>query len=168
MSATSERQPRYLAPQGGDLFAVAGDVYRIVARGDETGNAFALLEATVLSGGGPPPHTHSREDEAFFVLEGAVTFVVEGRAQLAPAGAYVYAPRGVRHAFRNERAEPARMLVHLSPAGFERFFEEVGQKLDHPGQAAPPSMEHIERLIAVAPRYGVEIHTSSGPPERAP
>lgn len=163
MRAAPGREPKFLAPQAGGLFAVAGDVYRIVARGDETGNAFALLETIVLPGGGPPPHTHSREDEAFFVIEGAVTFVVEGRAQLAPPGAYVYAPRGVRHAFRNERAEPARMLVHVSPAGFERFFEEVGQKLDHAGQAAPPTIEHIERLIAVAPRYGVEIHTAPGP-----
>jgi len=63
-------QPILLKPGEGPAFSAVGDVYRILAGGAETGEAYTLCEARVLPGGGPPPHIHHREDEAFFVLEG--------------------------------------------------------------------------------------------------
>jgi mannose-6-phosphate isomerase-like protein (cupin superfamily) len=48
---------------------VVGDRYTVKAAGEDTGGAFALVEALVPPGGGPPPHIHHREDEAFYVLE---------------------------------------------------------------------------------------------------
>ena len=56
----------------GPVFSAVGDVYRMLATGEQTGGAYVLSEARVPPGGGPPPHIHHREDEAFFVLEGEI------------------------------------------------------------------------------------------------
>jgi len=53
--------------------AVVGDVYRFLATGEDTNGKYALLEAIVPPGGGPPPHVHSREEEGFYILEGEIT-----------------------------------------------------------------------------------------------
>ena len=56
--------------------SVVGDVYRFLATGEDTDGKYALWEAVVPPGGGPPPHVHSREEEGFYVLEGEITFQV--------------------------------------------------------------------------------------------
>ena len=111
-----------------------------------------------MPGGGPPPHTHSREAESFFVIEGEITFRVDGQTTVAPAGAFAHMPTGSLHSFRNETNQTARMLITLIPAGLEEMFIEVGQLLPEGAtSASPPSPEDIARLLAAAPRYGVEI-----------
>jgi quercetin dioxygenase-like cupin family protein len=142
----------------GRTIGVVGDVYRFLATGAETGGAYALWDALVPTGGGPPPHVHSREVEGFFVLEGEMTFRVGDARHVATAGAHVSVPIGVVHSFKNESSEPARMLILVAPAGIEEMFFEVGSALASGAtEAAPPSHEEIERLLAVAPKYGVEI-----------
>jgi quercetin dioxygenase-like cupin family protein len=137
---------------------VVGDRYTIKTSGEETGGAFALVEALVLPGGGPPPHIHHREDEAFYILEGELAFHVEGRDIIAGAGSWVTLARGGLHHFKNVSDRPARMLIAVTPAGLERFFLEVGRAVgDGDGETMPPTPEDIEKLLATAPRYGVEI-----------
>jgi quercetin dioxygenase-like cupin family protein len=117
-----------------------------------------LSEARVLPGGGPPPHIHHREDEAFFVLEGEVTFTLNGKRVVAKAGAFIQGRRGVPHAFKNEGSVPARMLILVTPPGFEKFMAEFAQPV--PSFDSPPlpvTPADIQKLLAVAPRYGIEI-----------
>ena len=57
-------------PREGRTIAVVGDVYRFLATSEDTNGQYALWEAIVTPGGGPPPHVHSREEEGFYVLEG--------------------------------------------------------------------------------------------------
>lgn len=71
-------------PPQGRTIAVVGDVYRFLATGEETNGKYALFEALVGPGGGPPPHVHSREEEGFYVLEGEITFQV-GDKRLTPS-----------------------------------------------------------------------------------
>src|SRR5437660_12919279 len=78
---------------------VVGDLYTILASGDDTGGAYALIHAVVPVGGGPPPHLHRREDEAFYVLEGEVTFQADGRVIRAGVGDWITLPKGSLHAF---------------------------------------------------------------------
>src|SRR5215467_11348778 len=145
-------------PGEGRTVAVVGDVYRFLAMGDETNGKYALFEALVPPGGGPPPHVHSREEEGFYVLEGEITFTINGERVVATAGMFANMPVGTPHSFKNESSKPAKMLISVAPAGLERMFFEVGVPLpDGSTVALPPTKEEIEKLLAVAPKYGVEI-----------
>jgi quercetin dioxygenase-like cupin family protein len=138
--------------------AVVGDVYRFLATGEETNGAYAIWEAIVPPGGGPPPHVHAREEEGFYVLEGEVTLRAGDERIVATAGMFVNMPAGLAHSFKNESSRPARMMIMVAPAGLEQMFFEVGVPLaDGSTAALPPSQEEIARLLAIAPEYGVEI-----------
>ena len=65
------------------------------------------------------PHVHADEDDAFYVLEGEMTFEVDGEAVPAPPGTFVLVPPGVPHAFTNHTDQPVRMLNLHAPAGFD-------------------------------------------------
>jgi quercetin dioxygenase-like cupin family protein len=101
----------------GRAFWIVGDLYTILASGEDTGGAFALIHAVVPPGGGPLPHVHRREDEAFYVLEGELTFHADGRDIAATAGAWVTLAKGSRHFFRNIGSTAAKMLIVVTPSG---------------------------------------------------
>src|SRR3954454_2610781 len=94
-------------PAEGRTVAVVGDVYRFLATGEDTNGKYALWEAIVPPGGGPPPHTHSREEEGFYVLEGEITFQVGDQRLVASAGTFANLPVGTRHSFKNGADRPA-------------------------------------------------------------
>jgi quercetin dioxygenase-like cupin family protein len=149
--------PTVREPGEGKAISVVGDVYRFLATGDETDGRYAMFEAVVSPGGGPPPHIHSREEESFYVLEGEITFQVGDQRIVATAGTFANMPVGSLHSFKNYLDKPARMIISVAPAGLEKMFMEVGQPVEF-GQPAPlPSRGEIERLLAVAPGYGIEI-----------
>jgi mannose-6-phosphate isomerase-like protein (cupin superfamily) len=152
------RKPTITKPMEGRTVAVVGDVYRFLALADDTNGKYSLWEAVVLPGGGPPPHVHSREEEGFYVLEGEITFQIGDERVVAKAGTFANMPVGTPHSFRNESNRPAKMLISVAPAGLEQMFLEVGQPVAKGATAAaPPTKEEIEKLLAVAPRYGIEI-----------
>lgn len=154
----TDRKPTINVPPQGRTVAVVGDIYRFLATGAETDGKYALWEALVPPGGGPPPHVHSREEEGFYVLEGEITFTIDGERIVAKAGTFANMPIGTPHSFKNESARPARMLISVAPAGLENMFFEVGVPLTEGTSAPlPPTKEEIERLLAAAPRYGVRI-----------
>ena len=151
-------QPTLRQPAEGRTVAVVGDVYRFLATGEDTNGKYALWETIVPPGGGPPPHVHSREEEGFYVLEGEITFQVGEKRLVATAGMFANMPVGTPHAFKNESSKVAKMLISVAPAGLEQMFFEVGVPLPEGSTTAlPPTKEEIERLLAVAPRYGIEI-----------
>lgn len=150
--------PTFAAPTQGRTIAVVGDVYRFLVTGEDINGRYALLEALVPPGGGPPPHVHSREEEGFYVLDGEITFTVNGERIVAPAGTFANMPVGTPHSFKNESDRPAKMLISVAPAGLEQMFFEVGVPLaDGATTAQPPTPEEIGKLLAVAPKYGIEI-----------
>jgi quercetin dioxygenase-like cupin family protein len=155
---TTNPRPVLRTPGEGRTVAVIGDVYRFLATGDDTGGTYALWEAVVPPGGGPPPHAHTRETEGFYVLEGEITFTIGDQRVVAGAGTFANMPVGTPHSFKNEGDRPARMLVSVAPAGLEKMFFEVGVPLAEGATTAPPPTEaEIERLLAVVPKYGIEI-----------
>ena len=152
--------PRFLLnrPGVGRTIAVVGDVYRFLATGAETNGKYALWEAIVPPGGGPPPHVHSREEEGFYILEGEITIQIGAERVVASAGMFANMPVGSPHSFKNETNQPARMLISVAPAGLEQMFFEVGVPMPAGATTAlPPRKEEIEKLLEVAPRYGIEI-----------
>jgi quercetin dioxygenase-like cupin family protein len=145
-------------PGEGRTIAVVGDVYRFLATGEDTDGKYALWEAIVPPGGGPPLHVHSREEEGFYVLEGEITFQIGDRRLVASTGTFANMPVGTTHSFKNESGKTARMLISVAPAGLERMFFEFGVPLPEGSMTTlPPTNEEIEKLLAVAPSYGIEI-----------
>jgi mannose-6-phosphate isomerase-like protein (cupin superfamily) len=142
----------------GRTVAVVGDVYRFLATGEDTNGKYALWEALVPPGGGPPPHVHSREEEGFYFLEGEITLFIGDQRLIVSAGMFANMPVGTPHSFKNDSSKPAKMLISVAPAGLENMFFEFGVPLPKGSTTAlPPTKEEIEKLLAVAPRYGIEI-----------
>ena len=117
----------------------------VLVGGEETGGRFALVETVEERGAEPPRHLHHWEDETLYVLEGALDVWAAGGWVEVPAGAAAFLARGVEHAFRVASAR-ARVLVFLTPAGFEGFYREINA-----------TCSEVERLVATAARYGCEI-----------
>src|SRR5450432_2548869 len=95
-------------PGEGRTIAVVGDVYRFLATGDDTNGKYAMWEAIVPPGGGPPPHVHSREEEGFYILEGEITVTVGEKRIVATAGFSANVSVGTLHSFKNESGRPAK------------------------------------------------------------
>jgi quercetin dioxygenase-like cupin family protein len=151
-------QPTLRAPAEGRTIAVVGDVYRFLATAEDTNGKYAMWEAIVPPGGGPPPHVHSREEEGFYILEGEITFQIGEERVLATAGMFANMPVGTQHSFKNESSLPAKMLISVAPAGLEQMFFEFGVPVEQGATTAPPPTKaEIEKLISIAPRYGIEI-----------
>ena len=144
--------PLLCKPNEGRTIAVVGDVSSFLAIGDDTNDKYAIWEAIVPHGGGPPPHIHSQEEEGFYILEGEITFTVNGERIVATAGMFANMPVGTPHSFKNESDRLAKTLISVAPAGLEKMFMEVGESLSEGGTTAlPPTKEEIEKLLAVTP-----------------
>ncbi|MCE9589738.1 MAG: quercetin 2,3-dioxygenase [Planctomycetes bacterium] len=150
--------PMLRKPSEGRTIAFVGDVYRILATGDDTNGKYALVEATVPPGAGPPLHVHSREEEGFYVLEGEITLTIGDKRAVATPGTFANTPVGTPHTFKNESNRPAKMLALIAPAGLEKMFLEVGVPVADGTQVAPPPTKaELEKLASVVARYGIEV-----------
>jgi mannose-6-phosphate isomerase-like protein (cupin superfamily) len=146
----------------GPAFWVVGDTYTIKADAAATGGGFGLVEASVPPGGGPPPHSHGREDESYWVLEGELLFRTPDRKLRAGPGDFVFLPRGIEHSFTNPGAEPARTLLLVTPGGFEGFFAEVGVPARPGGRAPALDPADLPRLVAATERFGGRVALPGG------
>jgi quercetin dioxygenase-like cupin family protein len=88
--------------------------------GEQSGDDWAVVEWRVRAGDEPPMHTHTREDETLYVLDGAITAYVGGEEIEVEAGSYAALPKNVPHGL-TVRGEEARLLITLEPAGAEYF-----------------------------------------------
>jgi len=135
-----------------------GDLYTLLATGEETNNAFFQFEAIVPKGGGPPPHRHSREDESFYIVRGGLEILLGDTTIQAKAGDFVYIPRGTVHRFKNVGDSTSIQLVTFVPAGMENYFKEVFPTVTDRNAAPPPiTDELIRKLNEVGPKYGLEF-----------
>ena len=111
-----------------DPGGAAGEAARgLAVLGPEQGNAayVAWVGAMAAGDGGPPLHVHPHTDEGFYVADGELTFVLGDREVVAPAGTFVFVPRGVVHTARNSGPGPMRGLLVLSPGGAEHITQPV-------------------------------------------
>ena len=115
-----------VGPADGPLARFGGLGVRFLIDGLRSGGGFALVEHPIeprcLAA---PMHTHEHEDEYTFVLEGEVGVQIADEVAVAGPGDLVVKPRRIPHAFWNPGDVPARVLEIISPAGFERFFDEL-------------------------------------------
>jgi quercetin dioxygenase-like cupin family protein len=109
--------------EGTTIEGPVGGPLTFKVRGEQTNGALTAFENVIPPGQGPPHHTHANEDESWYVLEGELRFKLGGDVRRAPAGSFVFVPRGTPHSFQNVGNEAARILVMFTPAGMERFFD---------------------------------------------
>jgi len=135
-----------------------GSLMTFLASAKDTHGQFGLIEAVIRRGNVPPPHIHHREDEIFYVLEGEIVVSVGDQRIQGVPGTMIFLPRGVRHSFTVE-ADESRMLVLVTPAGFEAWFREFS--VPAPAMTLPPAHEpgyaEVQRMLEAAPRYGLEF-----------
>jgi mannose-6-phosphate isomerase-like protein (cupin superfamily) len=101
-----------------------GGRIHIQAHAGNTNGSLTIMELTQPPGQGPALHTHSREDEVWYVLQGEFRFKAGDEMFQLSTGGMAFGPRGTPHCFQNTSSEEGRLLVITAPAGLERFFEE--------------------------------------------
>lgn len=142
--------------QGESVRLVALGV-RFLIDGEATDGCFSLVEHPLPARRlGAPLHTHTREDEYSFILQGRVGVQLGDEVLEAVPGDLVFKPRGVAHTFWNAGDEDARLLELISPAGFEHYFRELAPLLAEGGPSDP-------RLAGVRARYGLDLDPASVP-----
>jgi quercetin dioxygenase-like cupin family protein len=99
----------------------SGTSLELKMAGEKAGGDWAVVEWQLHAGDEPPIHTHTREDETLYVLDGSITAFVGDQRIDVEAGSYAALPKNVPHGL-TVRGEQARLLVTLEPAGAEYFF----------------------------------------------
>jgi len=130
----------------------------ILLSGEDTGGAYCLLDLKVAPGKGVPRHTHTREDEALFVLSGELEAIVGDEVFTLRAGETLMAPRNIPHQLRNSGAVINHYLIMFSPAGFEEFLKATS--VPAPGDAvapAEPPAVAVRNVFELAAGYGIQF-----------
>ncbi|HWC82986.1 MAG TPA: cupin domain-containing protein [Pseudonocardiaceae bacterium] len=130
-------------------YSARGSAMLFKAIGEADDGDFSLMERTLPPGGRrPPAHRHLNCSEAYFVLDGAVSVVVDGEEQLLRAEHFLLVPRGTAHTFGNAGSVQARLLVLHAPA-MDGYFAAL-HELWH--RDAPPSPDEERELMS---RFGM-------------
>ena len=143
-------RPYVVDPGAGERTEFLGHTFTFKAGANDTAGAFSVIEIVQRRGGEPPLHVHHREDEAFYLLAGEMTFHVGDERLPATAGSFVFLPRDVPHSFTIDGDGEARVLALSSPPGVEEFFRDWGDR--------PLDVEAMAQAFA---SYGMEV---VGPP----
>ena len=126
---------------------------KVLLRSEESGGEVSVIDNLVPAGfPGPPLHTHDF-DEAFYVVEGELTFQVEDQLVTKRAGELAFAPRNVAHTFANLSGAPARYVLVCTPASFERYFARM--EAEAAGVEPPEwALQGWPEVTRVGPRIG--------------
>jgi len=126
--------------------------------GSDTGGKYCLLEVGLAPGMSVPRHTHTREDEAYFVLAGELEVVVGREVFVLKAGDTLMAPRDIPHQLRNSGSEENHYLLVFSPAGFDDFLRmtAVPAPDSAPAPTEPPPVP-VQNVHQLADQYGIRF-----------
>jgi mannose-6-phosphate isomerase-like protein (cupin superfamily) len=144
--------PRIIGPRDGKFVDLRSVGVRFMIWGAESGGDFSLVEhpippRTLVA----PLHLHEREDEYSYVLEGRMGAQLGDDVVFAGPGDLVFKPRNQWHTFWNAGDTTCRLLEIISPAGFEHFFDELGERM---AESRAVSVAQVPDLPALAARYG--------------
>jgi mannose-6-phosphate isomerase-like protein (cupin superfamily) len=149
--------PKIVGPDDAREGFIGSIGVRFMIDGHEADERFSLVEHPMSPRAlAAPLHRHTREDEYSFVLEGRMGALLGDDVVEAGPGDLVFKPRNQWHTFWNAGDEPCRILEIISPAGFERFFQELVD-LGGIAQATP------EQFLDLTQRYGLEVQPDTIP-----
>lgn len=129
-----------------------GTTVRITSR--QTAGAFCVCEMTTMPGDGVSSHVHDRDEEFYYILEGAYQMQAGDEQFTAEAGSLVVIPPDLPHQFRNVGEVPARALMIFRPGGFDELGDEMRQA------AAAGTLDPKQR-VAIFNKWGVHFDTDS-------
>ncbi|GLZ45324.1 cupin [Actinomycetospora sp. NBRC 106375] len=164
MPTTSTADDRVVARAAGTgpaTWAMGMLLERLVG-GEDTGGRLSASVVSQPPGQASPLHVHTREAEAWFVLDGTITYRAGDELTRMGAGDFIYLPSGVPHAFRITGTAPARFLALALPGGLLDVYDEVGRPATErrlPDGGVNPA--DLERWMEAGPRYGLQV---VGPP----
>jgi quercetin dioxygenase-like cupin family protein len=142
-----------------------GSLFEHLLVSEESAGRLGVAVVTQPPGIATPLHRHTREAEAFYLLEGGMTYRAgEDDYELGP-GCFIYLPQGLPHAFRTHGPGPVRYLALTEPGHLLGLYDEVGvpataHRIPGEGEGRPMA-EEIARWNEAGPRYGLEV---LGPP----
>jgi quercetin dioxygenase-like cupin family protein len=162
MSFPSTKQPFEINNSKAPAYWHVNILWAMLATGDQTAGQYSLMEEWCPKFSGPPPHFHD-QDEAFYVIEGDITFLTNGQRLQATDGSFVAVPAGTIHSFRID-SETAHILNFYAPAGFEQTVIQQGlpasTRTIPPADFKDPPMD-FEKMKQVFQEYG--MHTVREP-----
>jgi len=145
-----------------------GSLFEHLLSADESGGLGVSL-VTQPPGIATPLHRHAHEDEAFFLLDGTMTYRAGDEVFQLAAGDFIWLPRGLPHAFRVTGTSPVRFVGFADPGGIFGLYDEVGlpaRERRLPGADGLTMAVEIPRWNEVGPRYGLEVVGPPLPEER--
>jgi quercetin dioxygenase-like cupin family protein len=141
-----------------------GSLFEQLLSGADSGGSLGVALVTQPPGIATPLHRHTRESEAFFLLDGSMTYRAGEQTFELGAGDFIWLPLGLPHAFRITGTTPARMLALTTPGGLLDLYDQVGVPAAErrlPDGDGRPLPEEIARWGEIGPRFGLEV---VGPP----
>lgn len=140
-------------------YSVLNILMKFHAFPSETMDKFCFVECLVPVGAGAPPNHHAGETESFYVIEGQIGFMIDGKEAIVGPGDHIAMPDGAVHAFQAVGEKPARLLIINAPGHMhEAFFTGVGHPLPEDQTELPEAMEpDIPSVLSMAERVGMTL-----------
>lgn len=152
------RTPYALDPgEGVESWWVRGNRFDFKAGSGEVGPGFAVVETLLHPVAAAPAHVHHDTDEAVYVLEGELVLEVGNQTFHTRAGSFAFLPKGIPHRYLPQEPGPVRVLWMLTPAGFENYWREIGDRVleGHPAPAPTPPDPAV--MAEIGKRYSTEF-----------
>jgi len=164
--STGESQDTVVVTRPGEARGTwaMGSLFEHLAEAGSTGGRVGVALVTQPPGIATPLHRHTQEAEAFYLLEGRMSYRAGDKVHELGGGDFIYLPQGLPHAFRIRGDSPARILALTVPGGLLALYDEVGipaAELRLPGEDGQTPEVEIPKWAEVGPRYGLEV---VGPP----
>lgn len=128
-----------------------GGYFQTLIAPEQSGNTLVLLELTLPKGAEPPPHIHTLEDEAFYVLEGEISVTIADKVTVLKAGEALFAPRNVPHSFKI-LTKKATIMNLITPGTLWNYFMECSEPLAQKPEKVAPVALSPEKVKAMLDR----------------
>ncbi|AGB73919.1 MULTISPECIES: cupin domain-containing protein [Rhizobium] len=138
-------------------FVLAGVAMKRLLSGEETNGQFCLFENRSDGNTKTPIHVHADDDETIYMIDGALTAIIDRKEHTLTAGDSIFMARGIPHQLMNMTGRMARYILVGSPSLFDAFVEDAGYQIPTDESADLPSEADVSRLKATAPQFGITL-----------
>lgn len=150
-------EPYFLDAGEGERSIVFDQLFTVLLSGDETNNQFGAFVMEAKKGQLIPAHSHIKDHETFYVVEGSLKLFLEDHEgnqvdRVLNEGDFAFVPATYIHAFRVD--SPYVKVFGACTAGFERFFQDLGQPTDDKGAPDVPFIPPMDQMVAAFQKFG--------------